>query len=173
MQNCWNCNTDQFDGAIFCSDCGASLVSKKPHRETTASLSQLTIPGYVPDFQTESQIIPEPPVASSDTPVFSLVVLNSGQRLNLEPNRNLLLGRLDKNRGIMPDVNLSDLGGYDSGVSRRHALLSLHEGQCLLEDLGSANGTFINNQQLSPNQPRTIKSGDEVKFGTLLMRIEF
>jgi pSer/pThr/pTyr-binding forkhead associated (FHA) protein len=178
MQKCWNCGAEQFDGTIFCLDCGASLIGDQgSRRETTASLGQNTlIPEDVAKaIPTEPTVVPEPDSAPVGTKgkEFCLVVLNSGQRLLLEPERNLLVGRKDKNRNIFPDVDIAEYGGYDAGVSRRHALLSLHNGHCILEDLSSANGTFVNNRRLAPNQPTSVNDGDEIKFGTLLLRIEF
>jgi pSer/pThr/pTyr-binding forkhead associated (FHA) protein len=48
-------------------------------------------------------------------------------------------------------------------LSRRHAKLSLVEGSWLLEDMGSTNGTFVNNRKI--NQPTQVKVGDVLKFG--------
>lgn len=50
-----------------------------------------------------------------------------------------LIGRLSHSRGIFPDVECE----LDAGCSRRHAMLT-HEGpRWWIEDLGSANGTFV------------------------------
>lgn len=171
MQICWNCGTEQLDGAVFCSECGASLVGRTPRQETTASLGHQTTHETLPtDFPDIAE--PEPALPSVGES-FSLVLLSNGRRLPLEGDKELLIGRVDEKRGIVPDIDLGPHGGYDAGVSRRHALLSLHAGKCLLEDLGSANGTFINNRRVVPNHPTPVSSGDEVKFGTLLARVEF
>jgi pSer/pThr/pTyr-binding forkhead associated (FHA) protein len=42
----------------------------------------------------------------------------------------------------------------------------------LVEDLGSANGTFINDQRLQPRAPQRIQPSDELRFGSLILRIE-
>lgn len=76
-----------------------------------------------------------------------------------------LIGRLDPNRGIHPEV---DLSRYDPSarVSRRHARIIVQNNQYLIEDLNSSNGTFINNQvRLVPRQPHQLNSGDEVRLG--------
>jgi pSer/pThr/pTyr-binding forkhead associated (FHA) protein len=70
-------------------------------------------------------------------------------------------------------VDLAQDGGYDAGVSRQHALLSVQEHDCLLKDLKSSNGTFVNGKRLKPHRPVAVKHGDEVKFGMLLVRVEF
>ncbi len=111
------------------------------------------------------------PVATSN-PTISLVIINNGRRLSFDSNEELLVGRKDNARGIFPDVDLGLDGGYEAGVSRRHAVLSPSRDGWLLEDLGSANGTFINGTRIPPEQPTLVRSGDEIKLGTLLLRIE-
>ena len=70
------------------------------------------------------------------------------------------------------DAGVETDGGYDAGVSRRHAIISLQGQGWVIEDLGSSNGTFVNNRRLLPNSLTSIQSGDELKFGTLLLRVE-
>lgn len=168
MQKCLNCHAEQFDGTIFCSECGASLVGQQERRETTASLGRKTVASAVPT----AAPVAAAPVRTQATKGFCLVILNSGRRLELDAERDLLVGRKDDSRGVSPDIDLTDHGGYDGGVSRRHAILGLHKGICTVEDLGSANGTYINNRRVPPNQAVSLNDGDELKFGTLLLRVE-
>ena len=50
-------------------------------------------------------------------------------------------------------------------VSGYHAeLLLLDNGEILLTDKGSKNGTYINDQRLQPNKDIPIKRGDSVRF---------
>lgn len=50
-----------------------------------------------------------------------------------------LVGRVSNSRGIFPDVDCE----LDSGVSRRHAMLTTDGNRWWIEDLNSANGTFV------------------------------
>jgi pSer/pThr/pTyr-binding forkhead associated (FHA) protein len=54
-------------------------------------------------------------------------------------DRTVLIGRLSTSRNIHPQIDLSS----DSGVSRRHAQLSSDGQRWWVEDLQSANGTFV------------------------------
>jgi phage tail-like protein len=54
-------------------------------------------------------------------------------------------------------------------VSRRHAELRLTPGGLALTDVGSANGTFINGQQLLPQQPRVLPSGASFEIGPFVL----
>jgi hypothetical protein len=170
MQNCWNCSAQQIDGAIFCSECGANLLDNSPRRETTTSLGQRPGSNPLPVEQVKEPTSSARP--TSDTQGFSLLVTDTGQRLWLEAERDLLVGRTDESRGIFPQLDLTNVGGYDAGVSRRHAILSFYNGTCMVEDLDSANGTFLNDRRLPANQPTRVVDGDELKFATLLLRVE-
>lgn len=171
MIRCSHCNAQQMNGAIFCSECGAALINNRPNRETTTSLNQET--DGIPSFVEESpQTIDAPTAQRSGIQSISLVVINSGRRINLEASDDLLVGRKDNQRGIFPDVDLGLDGGYDAGVSRRHAIIGVQEKDYVLEDLASANGTFVNGRRLAPQAPTPIRHGDELKFGTLILRFE-
>ena len=55
-------------------------------------------------------------------------------------------------------------------VSSYHAeILLLDNGDILLEDKGSRNGTFLNDNKLQPNKEVTIKRGDNVRFANIVL----
>lgn len=60
-------------------------------------------------------------------------------------------------------TNGNDLVISGSTVSRRHARLWFYEGQWYIEDVGSVNGTFVNNNRLF--QQTVLKDGDTINFG--------
>ena len=49
-------------------------------------------------------------------------------------------------------------------VSERHAILTVRANKAVVEDLHSANGTYVNRVRLNPNQPRVIQNGDIVRL---------
>jgi signal transduction histidine kinase len=55
---------------------------------------------------------------------------------------------------------------HDTEVSRRHAELRRNGDVFLLADLGSSNGTFVNNQRI---QQQELASGDQVQIGRTVM----
>lgn len=92
----------------------------------------------------------------------------SGQRFVLEPDRDeFLIGRVDPVTGITPEINLGPLDLARS-LSRRHAKL-LRQGAELFvrEEVGTANGTFVNGQRIATGTAVAIKPGDRLRFGTI------
>jgi predicted component of type VI protein secretion system len=57
----------------------------------------------------------------------------------------------------------------DTQVSRRHARISVQGGQVLVEDLGSTNGTYVNDQPIS--SPRSLNPGDKVRIGLTVLEL--
>jgi NADPH-dependent 2,4-dienoyl-CoA reductase/sulfur reductase-like enzyme/pSer/pThr/pTyr-binding forkhead associated (FHA) protein len=58
-------------------------------------------------------------------------------------------------------------------VSRRHAEISYANGQYVLRDLGSSNGTFINDKRLEPGSVHILKQGDRILFGKVAYTFQF
>lgn len=59
-------------------------------------------------------------------------------------------------------------------VSRQHALVVFDDATGLLtvEDLNSANGTFVNRERVYPGQPKQLSVGSTVQIGTVHMRVK-
>jgi hypothetical protein len=51
----------------------------------------------------------------------------------------------------------------DSNISRNHALIECRNDGFWIADLGSVNGTYVNNERVS-EQPQPLRSGDTVRF---------
>lgn len=59
-----------------------------------------------------------------------------------------------------------DIVLHSEKVSSVHAEITLmNSGDILLEDKGSRNGTFIQNQAIKPGKPVNIRRGDAIRFG--------
>tara|TARA_R110002072_G_scaffold303140_1_gene495614 strand:+ start:107652 stop:108608 length:957 start_codon:yes stop_codon:yes gene_type:complete len=68
------------------------------------------------------------------------------------------------------DCNLQVLS---NDVSRQHCRLVIGELEVAVRDLGSGNGTFINSQKTEPNVDTPLISGDIVRIGPLVIKVEF
>src|SRR3954468_12484060 len=84
----------------------------------------------------------------------------AGQTITME--QELVIGR--------STPGLGSLGG-DSEISRVHARV-FHDpsGRLMIEDLGSTNGTFVNGNRVSGQQP--LNSGDQVRVGQTSLTVE-
>ena len=71
--------------------------------------------------------------------------------------KEVFIGRNDPVAGIFNDVNLSD-----NTVSRRHARIFIENQAYFVEDLGSVNGIWVNDQQITKAQ---LTHGDRITIG--------
>jgi two-component system, NtrC family, sensor kinase len=55
---------------------------------------------------------------------------------------------------------------HDSEVSRHHAEIRCHDGEFVISDLNSSNGTYVNGTRI---EQHTLESGDQVQAGSTLM----
>lgn len=58
---------------------------------------------------------------------------------------------------------------YDAFASSVHARVFQHDGELWLEDLGSTNGTFLNDERLKA--PVRLRRGDHVKVGGTVLEV--
>jgi pSer/pThr/pTyr-binding forkhead associated (FHA) protein len=101
-------------------------------------------------------------IIAGDHPSASLIVRQGtqvGQKYPLQAGANII-GR---------EKSLA-LALVDSQVSRQHAQILWVAGQYLLEDLGSANGTFVNDEQITGSRP--LKDGDLICVGNTLLAFQ-
>ncbi|WP_026369278.1 FHA domain-containing protein [Kallotenue papyrolyticum] len=166
MLVCRNCQTHNLQGTIFCEQCGESLLPHERRRDTTHVLGARPAPP--PAQRSRKQTAP----LTNGQRRLRATILNNGRRIDLPLETPILVGRQDSARGFFPDLDLTHDGGYDCGVSRRHARITLQDDVAYVEDLESANGSFLNNQRLPPRAPQPLKAGDELRLGSLIMRID-
>uniref|UniRef100_A0A1L8DBF0 Sarcolemmal membrane-associated protein n=1 Tax=Nyssomyia neivai TaxID=330878 RepID=A0A1L8DBF0_9DIPT len=85
--------------------------------------------------------------------------------LLLEANQEVKVGRSVPRHRVAENNAIFDC----KVLSRNHAVLWYSDGKFFIRDTGSSNGTFINNQRLSPmshrSDPFEVSSGDIVQFG--------
>jgi len=168
MIQCPTCGEKYRPGTLFCSKCGTYLPTGGSPRTVTLPTDRLSDVPYTP---------PETGTLKKETPVtprtIQVRVIETDREVVLPPAGELLLGRRDPMRGIFPDLDLTADGGIEKGVSRQHARILQKEGKVFIEDVGSANGTFLNNQRLMPYLPYPLRDGDRIRIGKLELEIHF
>jgi pSer/pThr/pTyr-binding forkhead associated (FHA) protein len=70
-------------------------------------------------------------------------------------------------------LDLTDLGGVQHGVSRHHAQLRRDSNRLMIQDLGSTNGTFLNELRLIAHKDYLVQHCARVRLGTLDVVLAF
>ena len=98
-------------------------------------------------------------------------LVDSAQVLHLAERNEFTLGRAIEGQPILPDVDLSPFDAFTLGVSRLHAALRIINGEVVVTDLGSSNGTRVNGQKIVPHVDYPINHGDVIALGKLKIQI--
>jgi hypothetical protein len=100
-----------------------------------------------------------------------LLVLR-GQKRNVEYpiyDGHNFIGRADEKP---VDIDLEDQEPPDRiWCSRQHALISFEEHHLTIEDLNSANGTFVNRSRIYPGQKRPLSVNDVIQIGNVQLKV--
>ncbi len=185
---CERCGTENLNGSRYCDECGAALWlagksggSSLPGAKSNGSDNGGSQDAAATVAQSAAKrgaaLISEqqtalPPVGTGNTVHATLVIergSSAGKQFPLN-NQDANIGRWDADGGVFPDVDL-DSDDPEAKVSRRHARISLRDGQYVIEDLGSTNGTFVNRgHRLAPGDRQPLKDGDEIIVGKTFLR---
>jgi hypothetical protein len=115
---------------------------------------------------------PAPATARSALAPGRLILQPGGVALNFPAAAEAVVGRADPVSNFTPTLDLGPYGALENGVGRRHVRIFVQQGGVFVEDLDSTNGSFLNNTRLTPRQPQPLRTGDELRVGTLKLRVE-
>jgi hypothetical protein len=152
------------------------LPSRVPDPETTGELPEdssnpITL-RYPPK---DRQVTVQQLLGNALFTEASLLVLTVEEYppITFDPASLNIIGR----KGNHPlDVPLIDLTAYDAknkGVSRIHAALHRTKRTIAIEDLDSANGTFVDGYRLKPHEIQVLHSGMKVSLGLVTILVTF
>ncbi|MCA9881877.1 MAG: FHA domain-containing protein [Anaerolineae bacterium] len=161
---CPNCEAKNQVNEVFCYACGHMLDNISGAHDTR-HFAAATDALYSPDY------------FSMDS-VLRLNVRDRNAVFELRPqlrNHELVVGRKTDNSPMAPDIDLSNLGASEAGVSRLHVALRYEGEDSALQiyDLGSSNGTFVNGQRLHPREVRILRNGDQLRLGKLVVLVSY
>ena len=104
---------------------------------------------------------------------YRLVDVATGASFFFSKGDETTIGRADPVTGILPDIDLTAVDANRS-VSRRHAkIIRSGNDYCILEEVGTVNGTYVNDQRIPTGMPVTIHGGDALKIGLIAMKAAF
>ena len=161
-QVCANCGATNPAGDTFCASCGAMLGDSAP---AAADASSAPVAAPAPD-------VTAAPVATATALAARLLVEADNQEFDISGKDNVTIGREDAVSNIFPDIDLTEHGGEEGGVSRMHARIFVESGQYMLEDENSTNFTFLNRQKLAPKTPTALHDNDEIRLGRVLLKFK-
>jgi hypothetical protein len=159
-KQCPNCHHIELAGALFCSECGTKLLEQSGI--STAEIPVVDLPRET--INADVPHSPSPPTATIESPV-SLHIVETGQTIPLVGRQEFTIGRISEGQAILPDIDLTPYDAYDRGVSRLHATVKLYPEHFSIIDLGSSNGTRLNNQKIPPHQEKSLSHGDIITLG--------
>ena len=100
-------------------------------------------------------------------------MIESGDVFHVPVRSAIMIGRSDQEQIVKLDVDLTPHGGYQKGVSRRHAIIMVREDHLVLRGLSTTNGTWINGTLLATGEESLLHDGDELMIGRLPLVIGF
>jgi CheY-like chemotaxis protein len=105
--------------------------------------------------------------------VLEFRVVGTASTIQTQLKDVMVLGREDPDHNVFPEIDLGPYHAYTQGVSRRHAVILVRDGRITIKDLGSTNGTRLNDYDLLPEQEYRLRHGDELILGQLKLQVLF
>ncbi len=141
-------------------------MSEKPPRKDTDFLN--LPPGS--EIADRNQVSPSRSFQEGSRLQFRI----DNQKITVAVKDQIVVGRSVEGDDLhRVDVDLSPQGGYQAGVSRKHAIIRRREDSLYIQDLRSTNGTRINGSHLGPDQEYPLRDGDEIEFARVRTVIRF
>jgi pSer/pThr/pTyr-binding forkhead associated (FHA) protein len=138
---------------------------------TSAPDLEKSSPPPLPFPETTTPPAPPPPVSIFSVTPATQLQQQSAQLVHVQTNtvvelpQNLSVIHIGKpNDLVPPDVDVSGFPNSEI-VSRKHADIRVEADAFYIEDVGSSNGTYINNIPLSQGNRHRLRPGDRISFG--------
>jgi hypothetical protein len=114
-------------------------------------------------------VVSPPPAAPAAAPEGRprIIHVASGTEFRLPHDHEAVVGRLDPVTQLSPEIDLTALDPQRS-LSRRHARIAWRDGNFYVrEEIGTANGTFVESDRLATGVERVLQHGARVRFGLI------
>ena len=155
--------------AIVCGHCGAAL--EDPFMDPGAKTKTTDMPAVDParfkDWSIDKTTVPHGGIA--------VYVEGEADPVYIDSKGEFVIGR---KVGATSDIaeallDLSPVGGYHLGLSRRHAVIRRAGHGYEVLDLGSVNGTWLNNERLVPHKAYPLASGSHLRLGSMRLFVHY
>ncbi len=166
MNACQYCSHTNREGMFYCEECGRRIGA--PDALATLPTKKLDIDDNNLNFRSTWGT-----ARFEHDSAIILHVRDATEPLIVSPHNRVVIGRTDASSERRPDVDLTPYKALEFGVSRIHAAIQRDDETLVIVDLASANGTHLNGQRLTPEQPRVLRDGDEIHFGKMVVHVYF
>lgn len=142
----------------FCETCGHDSALPAPATPVQASVTWTAVVRADREFY--DRVVARGGPDSVDFPQFF-----PERRITIQGD-TALIGRHNRDQGVTPEIDLG-LQPADRGVSTQHAVLRIHDGGPTITDLGSTNGTSLNDSEdlLANGVETPLSDGDRIHVG--------
>ena len=160
---CPVCTTANELDAIVCGHCGAALddPSLDPEHYSKTTSMQAVTPEKIRKWA-----LNEAPVVEAPDHGIAFHIEGYSRPAHIDSPGEFILGRrIDATSELLLD--LSPFGAYSLGLSKRHAIIRRRGNGYEVMDLGSFNGTWLNEKKLTPQTPYALPSGSHLRLGRM------
>ena len=163
---CPACHYKNETEAVVCGNCGTALedLFQDPGARTKTTDMQAVDLDKIDSWSVDEATVPHQGIA----------IYLEGQLhpAHIDSKDEFVIGR---KAGVTSDVSfdLSPTGGYHLGISRRHAVIRRTDHGYELVDLGSVNGTWLDDERLSPHRPYPLASGSHLRLGRMRLFVRY
>lgn len=163
---CPNCKHKNEIESVVCANCGAMLDDPfiDPGAKTKTSDMQALSPDSMKIWSVDEETAPESGIA---------FYMKGGLKpVHIESRLEFVMGRKvgKTSEGLL---DLAPLGGYHLGLSRRHAAIRRTQDGYEVLDLGSINGTWLNDERLVAHKSYPLTSGSHLRLGQMQLFVLF
>lgn len=146
------------------------MTDQNPNEEQNQENQELLDDALPTQMMPDSMDLNDPADVTHELRVISFYLPSRSEPL-ISRDSTITMGRRDPKRKINPTIDLTEERGAQLGVSRLHAEINFQNNRYHLKDMGSANGTWVNNSKLVPYQPHPVETGDQIRLGQLALLI--
>ncbi len=164
-KSCPACHKEIKADSTTCAYCGTVLVALLPSRTTS----------HIQPPPITRQPIPEKVIQITRLYADILVFQVYGYEqpiLVRASGGEVTLGRYNPG-DLAPSVDLTPYNGSQLGVSRKHAIIIRQESGYVVKDIGSTNGTWLNDGRLIPDEIYPLQPGDLLRLGQINLNVYF
>jgi pSer/pThr/pTyr-binding forkhead associated (FHA) protein len=166
MITCDTCGNQEYNGVLFCGNCGSQLAFTTSEKGNT-----LVYTNQIRKINVDIRnTIPKKLLEERE---FILFYPEREEAIDLPVQNEFSIGRLVEGQVIAPDVDLNKYEAYNLGVSRLHATVRIdpQKNKVFVIDQGSANGTFVNGYEIPANSEVPLNHGDVLTLGKFSLKV--